>query len=127
MADQPLRGRGTSTNPPNRYEPLHVEPDDDASGPDRTVFYRDTSRSILAQNDSPDVPFRYSLNPYRGCEHGCVYCLDPDTLVMHADMRWRRIGEVQVGDVLVGFDEYPEPRQTRKLRMSVVEHVMRLR
>src|SRR6185436_9486211 len=57
----------------NRYEPLHVEPDDTA-GPDRTVFYRDISRSVLAENDSPDVPFRYSLNPYRGCEHGCVYC-----------------------------------------------------
>jgi len=73
MTDQPLRGRGASLNPPNRYEPLHVEPDD-TSGPDRTVFYRDTSRSVLAENDSPDVPFRYSLNPYRGCEHGCVYC-----------------------------------------------------
>ena len=73
MTDQPLRGLGASLNPPNRYESLHVEPDD-ATGADRTVFYRDTSRSVLAENDSPDVPFRYSLNPYRGCEHGCVYC-----------------------------------------------------
>ena len=126
MPETPLRGRGSSTNPPNRYEALHVEPDD-SSGSDRTIFYRDTSRSVLAENVSPDVPFRYSLNPYRGCEHGCAYCLDPDTPVLHADMRWRRIGDVQVGDVLAGFDEYPERGRTRKLRMSVVEHVMRSR
>ena len=39
-----------------------------------TILYRDTSRSILAENESPDVGFRFSLNPYRGCEHGCSYC-----------------------------------------------------
>jgi DNA repair photolyase len=76
-------GRGTTASPPNRYEPLHVEldpdpdvPPDEEGGPPRppTVFYRDTSRSILAENQSPDVGFRFSLNPYRGCEHGCIYC-----------------------------------------------------
>jgi len=40
----------------------------------RTVFLRDTSRSVIARNDSPDIPFELSLNPYRGCEHGCIYC-----------------------------------------------------
>ncbi len=39
-----------------------------------TEFFVDSSRSILAHNDSPDIPFRYSINPYRGCEHGCIYC-----------------------------------------------------
>jgi DNA repair photolyase len=73
-------GRGTTANPPNRYEPLHVEldpdPDEDVerSTGTPTVFYRDASRSILAENDSPDIGFRFSLNPYRGCEHGCIYC-----------------------------------------------------
>src|SRR5213079_3718481 len=64
-------------NPPNRYEPLHVElePDPDSDAPPApTVFYRDASRTILAENDSPDIGFRFSLNPYRGCEHGCAYC-----------------------------------------------------
>ena len=75
---RPLAGRGTSANPANRYEQIHLEPeegipDDCAAGP-ATVFYRDVSRSILAANDSPDVDFRFSLNPYRGCEHGCIYC-----------------------------------------------------
>ncbi len=75
----PIRGRGTAENPENRYERVHLEPDppgdaDAASvGPETQVF-RDTSRTILAENASPDVGFRWSLNPYRGCEHGCTYC-----------------------------------------------------
>jgi DNA repair photolyase len=70
-----MHGRGTGDNPPSRYDELHVELDEEAraeAGPTR--YFRDASRSVLAENDSPDVPFRYSLNPYRGCEHGCVYC-----------------------------------------------------
>jgi DNA repair photolyase len=81
MAGPELPGRGTAENPPNRYDPLHVEldPDPDVDqdaepGRPQTVFYRDTSKSILAENSSPDIGFRFSLNPYRGCEHGCVYC-----------------------------------------------------
>jgi DNA repair photolyase len=78
VTEQP-RGRGTALNPENRYERLHVEPDGTAdpdgtaSGP-HTLFYRDASRTVLAENDSPDIGFRFSLNPYRGCEHGCIYC-----------------------------------------------------
>src|SRR2546430_9369829 len=77
MSPPDVPGRGTAANRPNRYEPLHVElePDPDSDAPPApTVFYRDASRTILAENDSPDIGFRFSLNPYRGCEHGCVYC-----------------------------------------------------
>src|SRR5262249_42720134 len=73
----PLHGRGAADNPPNRFEPIHYEPDPeaDADGPGpATQFYRDTARSIIATNDSPDVGFEASINPYRGCEHGCAYC-----------------------------------------------------
>jgi len=76
----PLRGRGARTNPPNRFETLRLdstvfEPDEEElHRPVATRFYRDRSRTVLERNDSPDIPFRYSLNPYRGCEHGCVYC-----------------------------------------------------
>lgn len=73
----PIRGRGTAHNPPNRFEPLHVEPDpggtDDAPAPD-TRFFRDHSRDVISTNASPDVPLDMGINPYRGCEHGCVYC-----------------------------------------------------
>jgi DNA repair photolyase len=77
MANEKLPGRGAASNPPNRYERLDVEWDEEfARGlrSQRTQVYRDTSRTILAENESPDVPFRFSLNPYRGCEHGCIYC-----------------------------------------------------
>ena len=75
MPSEPLRGRGAAENPANRFEPLQYVPDpgDEGTHPD-TVLYRDTSRTILARNRSPDVGFEFSVNPYRGCEHGCSYC-----------------------------------------------------
>ena len=72
-----FRGRGSARNPQNRFLPLVVEPDawTLAEDPDPdTILLRDASRSILATNDSPDVGFDVSLNPYRGCSHGCSYC-----------------------------------------------------
>src|SRR5262249_49309315 len=73
-----IRGRGAAENPPNRFERLHYEPDPDADPDERpapeTLFFRDTTRTILATNQSPDVGFEVSVNPYRGCEHGCPYC-----------------------------------------------------
>jgi DNA repair photolyase len=55
-----------------------LAPDPEAAGEDRpagpTAFFRDAARSVISRNDSPDIPFDASLNPYRGCEHGCVYC-----------------------------------------------------
>jgi len=80
MSERPVRGRGAPSNPAGRFERLEVQydpadltPDDER--PDlKTEFYRDTSRSIVSFNDSPDVPMEASVNPYRGCEHGCIYC-----------------------------------------------------
>jgi len=74
----PLHGRGAAGNPPNRFERLHVEADPDAEPEEqvnpRTQFFFDASQSLLTKNESPDIPFSYSLNVYRGCEHGCAYC-----------------------------------------------------
>ena len=74
----PPRGRGAAGNPANRFETIAYEPDLDLSPEERpapaTIFLRDASRSIIATNDSPDVSFDASINPYRGCEHGCSYC-----------------------------------------------------
>ena len=70
-----LRGRGAASNSPSRFERLELEPEaGEAPGPARTEFLRDASRSVISYNDSPDVGFDASLNPYRGCEHGCSYC-----------------------------------------------------
>lgn len=77
--DSSHRGRGADINPPNRFETLRVEKDEDAwidddPRPLRTVFLKDDSQSILSPNDAQDLSFDYGLNPYRGCEHGCAYC-----------------------------------------------------
>jgi DNA repair photolyase len=102
----PLRGRGTAANIPNRFERLVYQPDPaerDPEEPDpRTVFFRDTTRTILTKNDSPDVGFTHSVNPYRGCEHGCVYCLGGDTRVLMADGSTREIAALRPGDEIYG-------------------------
>lgn len=80
----PIKGRSAAFNPPNRFETLSIgpppadlaqyfeEPEEHRTIPTR--YYIDNSKTILAHNDSPDLGFRYSINPYRGCEHGCIYC-----------------------------------------------------
>jgi DNA repair photolyase len=74
----PLRGRGSSSNPKNRFESVERVPEPSYSSDEvcsaQTQFFPDHSKSIIAYNESPDVGFDASINPYRGCEHGCVYC-----------------------------------------------------
>src|SRR5256714_8380132 len=81
-----IHGRSGSWNPENRFEKLHVDFGDadvvqidptseEEEKPRReTQFFRDLTKTIIARNDSPDVGFETSVNPYRGCEHGCIYC-----------------------------------------------------
>ena len=74
------RGRGTVSNSTGRYEPLaRIAFDDGWQGleelpPFQTSVTADSTRKIITRNDSPDISFDRSINPYRGCEHGCVYC-----------------------------------------------------
>src|SRR5258707_5247334 len=78
MLTQPISTRVASSNPANRFEKIHLEPDEDWNPEEnplpQTQFLRDHSSTIIAYNDSPDVGFEASINPYRGCEHGCIYC-----------------------------------------------------
>ncbi|GAB6042717.1 PA0069 family radical SAM protein [Endothiovibrio diazotrophicus] len=74
-------GRGTGANPAGRFAGRWAEPEDDGwsgldepSSPLRTTLTEERARTILSHNRSPDVPFSASINPYRGCEHGCIYC-----------------------------------------------------
>src|SRR5215216_2019086 len=61
-------------NPDNRFESLSVEWDEGIERPQAMRIFRETAKSILTRNDSPDIPFRFSVNPYRGCAHACSYC-----------------------------------------------------
>src|SRR5687767_1294024 len=80
----PARRRGAQIAPQNRFESTRLEAelsdleyDEDLRADDRNVkteFITDHAKSILTTNDSPDICFDYSINPYRGCEHGCAYC-----------------------------------------------------
>jgi DNA repair photolyase len=80
MTQASLKGRGTAHNPPVRFERESREAFDDGwdyaedAPPPQTTLLRDATRSIIARNDSPDLSFDRSINPYRGCEHGCIYC-----------------------------------------------------
>ena len=75
-----LKGRGTALNPPNRFETASRVAFDDGWDHEetdlkpRTSLIKDATRSIITRNDSPDIQFSSSINPYRGCEHGCIYC-----------------------------------------------------
>jgi DNA repair photolyase len=129
-----LVARGSADNPANRFERLAYAEDpefvDDAPGDGerepalQTRYYRDPSRTLIARNESPDVGFDASINPYRGCSHGCSYCLGPDTPVLGADLVWRPIADLRPGDEIVGFDEFPRtPGRARKLRRARVESI----
>lgn len=76
-ADKPS-GRGSASNPTGRYERVTRVPEvseaEDLQPPATTIVTPERPRTIIARNDSPDVPFDRSLNPYKGCEHGCIYC-----------------------------------------------------
>ena len=83
LPDRARKGRGAVSNRPGRYEPGERPREDDGWGADgfeeefpplRTSVQPDKSRSVVTFNESPDVGFDRSINPYRGCEHGCVYC-----------------------------------------------------
>jgi DNA repair photolyase len=81
---EPIHSRGASWSPANRFEKLHVDvndfdvvdvdPDEGERPRRETQFFRDGTKTIITRNNSPDVGFETSLNPYRGCEHGCIYC-----------------------------------------------------
>jgi DNA repair photolyase len=83
QSSAPFRGRGASWSPANRFEKLHVDLGEvdlvqvdpgDEQPRRQTQYFRDETKSIITRNNSPDVGFETSLNPYRGCEHGCIYC-----------------------------------------------------
>src|SRR5438132_4976415 len=101
--------RGARSFLQGRFETVARETFDDGWTPDEkderpleTQVTIERARTILSHNDSPDVGFSTSINPYRGCEHGCIYCVSGDTPVLMADGTTRAIAELKVGDAIYG-------------------------
>ena len=90
-------------NPPVRFRDVTVTYDEgDGPPPARITLLEDQSRSILSRNDSPDLCFNWSANPYRGCLHACSYCLSGDTRILMASSRTKLMRDVYPGDEVVG-------------------------
>ena len=119
--------RGARSFVAGRFETMAREPFDDGWAPDEkddrpleTQVTIERARSILSHNDSPDVGFSTSINPYRGCEHGCVYCLEGRTPILMADGSTRPLEELKVGDRIYGTRR--EGRYRRYVKQRVLAH-----
>jgi DNA repair photolyase len=134
--NQPLKGRGALSNPTGRFERNQREAVDDGwyqeEVPDfiPTSIEPDRARSVIARNDSPDIPFEQSINPYRGCSHSCPYCLRGDTPVLMADGSTRTIARIDVGSEIYGTLRQGSYRRYTKTRVlahwSVIKPAYRI-
>src|SRR5689334_6413086 len=96
------KGRGATINPEGRFEKWGREASDDGwfqeepEGPvkPKTVITIERVKTIITRNESPDIGFDRSINPYRGCSHGCSYCAHGDTLILMANGRTLPLSEV---------------------------------
>ncbi|MEX2149984.1 MAG: PA0069 family radical SAM protein [Steroidobacteraceae bacterium] len=121
------KGRGAISNRAGRFESLAVEAVDDGWGiadeplpPLATTVLPEPPQSVITRNNSPDIPFDQSINPYRGCEHGCVYCLSGETPILMSDGRLRALAEVAIGDEIYGTEKQGHYR--RYVRTRVIDH-----
>ena len=103
-----MKGRGALSNPPGRFEKLTTSFEHDGwyeeELPDKvkTVVLPEPARSIISRNQSPDIGFSQSINPYRGCEHACPYCARGDTPIAMADGSSKPLVDIRVGDEIFG-------------------------
>jgi DNA repair photolyase len=119
------KGRGATINPEGRFEKVSrdevddgwfQEPPDQPSRP-KTVVAIEQVKSIITRNDSPDIGFDRSINPYRGCEHGCSFCLHGDTPILMGDGRTRLVSELRAGDEIYGTKHVGHYRRYVKTRV----------
>ena len=120
---QVFKGRGALSNPPGRFDLQHLAPVDDGwyleETPDSipTTLEPEHARSVISTNDSPDISFERSINPYRGCEHACPYCAAPDTPILMADGSTRELAKLRVGDAIYGTARREHYRRYVKTRV----------
>src|ERR1700752_4197503 len=123
---QSFTGRGALSNPPGRFDKQQLAEGDDGWDQDEvpesinTTLEPDRAREVITSNDSPDIPFEQSINPYRGCETACVYCSSGDTPVLLLDGRTRPISDLKVGDEIFGTSRFGPCR--RYVRSRVLAH-----
>ncbi len=104
------KGRGASINPEGRFEIYNRESADDGwftepeDGPvkPKTVIAIEQAKSVISRHNSPDLGFSQSINPYRGCSHGCSYCSHGDTPILMGNGRTLPMSELRVGDEIYG-------------------------
>ena len=123
-SDDRLHLRGARSFVPGRFESAEREAFDDGWTPEEkderpieTQVAIERARSILSWNESPDIGFDRSINPYRGCEHGCSYCLQGDTPILMADGTLKPIADVKPGDLLYGTRRQGHYRRYVKSRV----------
>lgn len=100
-----FRGRGANENPTDRFSARSEERDPEFEIAPSTGVQFEEAKSALSQNDSPDIPFTFSVNPYRGCEHGCVYCYARPTheylgMSLGLDFETKLIAKKNIAEVL---------------------------
>ena len=104
------KGRGALSNPEGRFESRRVEAVDDGwmiaadeELPElATTVTSEHAKSIISRNDSPDIPFEQSINPFRGCSHGCVYCIGGATQILMANGNTKLLGDLKIDDEVIG-------------------------
>jgi DNA repair photolyase len=128
MNDRPRarKGHGALTNPPPRFDLHQLSAVDDGWYQEElpesipTTLEPDRARGVITTNDSPDIPFDQSINPYRGCAHACPYCASGDTPILMGDGRIRPLAQLRVGDQVYGTQ--PVGRYRRYVRSRVLAH-----
>ena len=119
-------GRGALSNPPGRFDRQRLEAVDDGWYQDElpesiaTTLEPDRAREVITTNDSPDIFFEQSINPYRGCETACVYCASGDTPVLMAYGATKPLAKLRAGDAIYGTVQ--EGHYRRYVQTMVLAH-----
>jgi DNA repair photolyase len=131
-----MKGRGALSQPPGRFDKLTQTLEHDGwfeDEPERhieTVVRPEPARSIISRNNSPDIHFTQSINPYRGCEHGCSYCSEGSTPILMGNGSTKPLADLQVGDSIYGTERIGWYRRYVKTRVlahwSVVKPAFRI-
>ena len=118
-----IKGRGALSQPPGRFDKLTQTLEHDGwyeeEQPDKreTVVLPERARTVISRNNSPDIGFGQSINPYRGCEHGCIYCLRSDTPILMADGTTKALADLREGDAIYGTERVGGYRRYVKTRV----------